>query len=99
MIKKTLYEAVEVECLKCGKKKVEEYESPKTELEYLEDRINKICPNCKIPYQLYPFKQNHEITKRNFYTLGQWQQLLTERYAILKETIDQNLNQLWLYSL
>ena len=94
-----LYEAVEVECRNCSIKKLEEYDTPITKLQYLEYCINKICPQCKKPYQLNPIKVGFESEQqkatRNLYTLEQWRTLLYQRYNELKQTVADNIPQLW----
>ena len=94
----TLIEAVEVECLNCSIKTIEEYDTPITRIQYLEDCINMICPQCRERYQLNPievgFEQEQKATK-HIYTLEQWQTKLFEKYTNLKDVANDNLSGLW----
>ena len=93
-----LIEATEVECLNCSIKDIRKYDPPITKIQYLEDCINKICPNCKNPYQLNPievgFEQEQKATK-DIYRPEEWQTKLFEKYTNLKDVANDNLSGLW----
>ena len=94
--KEVYFEAVEVECRNCSIKDIQEYDTPITKLQYLEDCINKICPQCREPYQLNPIEVGFEQkATKHIYTLEEWQRLLIERYQTLKDTVFENMPHLW----
>ena len=91
-----LIEALEVECLNCSVKDIQKYDTPITKIQYLEDCINKICPQCKNQYQLNPIEVGFELkATKQLYTNEQWQEKLFEKYESLKQTILDNLPPLW----
>lgn len=90
-----LIEAIEIECVNCSIRKIEKYDNPISRMQYLEQCINKMCPQCNEPYQLNPIEVNQEQIKRNIYSLEEWRELLNERYANLKTTVEYNIPELW----
>ena len=98
--KEVYIEAVEVECRNCSIKTIEKYDTPITKIQYLEYCVNKICPQCKKPYQLNPIEvgfeseQKQKATK-NIYTREEWQTKLFEKYTHLKDVANNNLVGLW----
>jgi hypothetical protein len=92
----TLVEAIELQCIPCSIKFLHEYDIPKTRDEYKEDKKNWKCNQCNELYLIKPMEQDEKITKRSVYTQEEWCNLLNERYVILKQTVNENLPQLWL---